>query len=139
MTVTAHFVTFFSPGTFVAETTTEPIDSWNPAAALLRARQIIERHGASPYGFRFTTRTRTDADLDSKVSATSPMYYFGVKIETLAEVQAREPDSILAQNMRINRIALIVTTTGGYRSAAQLKPEDIVLDDAGQPVPHPAS
>lgn len=25
----AHFVTFFSPGTFVAEDTTKPIDSWN--------------------------------------------------------------------------------------------------------------
>ena len=24
-----HFVTFFSPGTFIAESTTKPIESWN--------------------------------------------------------------------------------------------------------------
>jgi hypothetical protein len=135
MTVTAHFVTFFSPGSFVSEETTEPVNSWDPAAALTRARQITERHNAKPYGFRFTTRTRTDADLDSKVSATSPMYYFGCKVETLAEVQARAPGSILAENMRINDIARIATTTSGYRHSAPLKDEDIVLDDAGRPLP----
>lgn len=136
MTVTAHFVTFYSPGSFVAETTSEPVDSWDPAAALARAGQITERHGAKPYGFRFTTRTRTDAELDSRVTATSPMYYFGCKVETLAEVQARDPGSILAENMRINDIARIVTATSGYRHSAPLKDEDVVLDDEGQPVPH---
>lgn len=139
MTVTAHFVTFYSPGMFVHEMTMEPIDSWDTSLALTRARQIIERHGARPYGFQFTTRTRTDADLDSKVTATSPVYYFGVKFESLADVEARDPGSVLAQNMRGNGWPLIVTTTGGYRWSAPLQPTDVVLDDEGQPMPRPAS
>ena len=132
--VTAHFVTFYSPGSFVAEETTRPIDKWVPATALVMSRDIIERRNAKPYGFRFTTRTRGTADLDSKVTATSPMYYFGVKIETLAEVQARDPGSILARNMECNDIARVVTTTSGYRASMPLKAGDVVLDADGEAV-----
>ena len=51
-----HFVTFYSPGTIVAETTTREIDSWNVDDAVAMSRFIQERYGARPYGFRFSTR-----------------------------------------------------------------------------------
>ena len=54
----AHFVTFYSPGTFVAETTTKPIPSWDVDLAVAMASDIRERHGALAYGFRFSTRAR---------------------------------------------------------------------------------
>ena len=85
-----HFVTFYSPGTFVAETTEKPIDSWDVETAKQMAHEIKERYNAVPYGFRFSTRTRGDGDLDSHVSATSPLYYLGGKVETLDEVEARK-------------------------------------------------
>ena len=44
-----HFVTFYSPGTFVSETSTEPIDSWDVEKAVAMSRGIVERHGAKPY------------------------------------------------------------------------------------------
>ena len=66
-----HFVTFFSPGTFVSETTEKEIDSWDVEKAKELARSIKERHGATPYGFRFITRSRNDDELDSKVSDRS--------------------------------------------------------------------
>ena len=135
MTVSKDFVTFYSPGTFFAEDTTKPIDQWNPAAALAMAEGITERYNAKPFGFRFTTRTREESDLDSRVTATSPMYYFGVKVETLAEVMAREPESILAANMRGNGWSHIVTATGGYKASQPLLDGDIVLDENGAPVP----
>jgi hypothetical protein len=62
-----HFVTFYSPGTMVAETTEKPIASWNIKTAKQMASSIRERHGACPYGFRFTTRSRKANELDSKV------------------------------------------------------------------------
>ena len=46
-----HFVTFYSPGTFVAETSCLPIDSWNVDEAREMAHGIKERHGATPWGF----------------------------------------------------------------------------------------
>jgi len=69
-----NFVTFYSPGTFVSEETTKDIDSWNIQEAESMAESIKERHGAKPYGFRFTTRSRNDNELDNKVTDTSPMY-----------------------------------------------------------------
>lgn len=110
---TAHFVTFFSPGTFVHETTTRPIDSWDIETAKVMADSIVERYGATPFGFQFTTRSRGDEDLDSKISATSPMYFLGGTVEALAEVKARATDNdrILISNMEGNGWDRVVTNT----------------------------
>lgn len=126
----AHFVTFNSPGTFVAEQTTKPIVAWDITLAQSMAREITERHGARPYGFRFTTRTRNADELDSKVTATSPFYYLGGTVETLEQVKARatERDRILISNMECNGWDRIVTTTNGYRWTQPLKDTDVVLE-----------
>lgn len=125
-----HFVTFLSPGTFVAETTEKPIDSWDVKKAQKMAHDIEERYGATPYGFRFTTRSRTDADLDSKVTATSGMYFLGGKIETLAEVEARNDpkEEILRSNMRGNGYDRIIVNDNSWRSTQPLRDGDTVLN-----------
>lgn len=124
-----HFVKFFSPGTFLAETTSKPIDSWNVDDAVGMAASITERYGAKPYGFRFTTRERGPEDLDSKVIATSPMYFIGGKVETLDEVEARDDpkEEILRANMRGNGYDRIWTTTEGWRWTQPLDADDVVL------------
>ena len=127
--VTKHFVTFYSPGTFVAEETTSPINGWDTSMALRMAAGIKEIHDAKPYGFRFTTRTRGEHDLDSKITARSSMHYFGVKVETLAEVEARQDprDAILLSNMRFNGYTRVATTTSGWKCSLPLNAEDVVL------------
>lgn len=129
MTVTKHFVTFYSPGTFCAEESTKPIESWDTAVALRMASSVTERHNAKPYAFTFTTRSRGDSDLDSKVTARSPLYYFGVKVETLAEIEARRDpnDRILIANMRGNGWPRVVTTTSGWKATMPLRDGDVVL------------
>ncbi len=124
------FVTFFSPGTFVSETTQRPIDSWDVEAATQMARDIKERHGATPYGFQFTTRSRGPDDLDSKVSARSCTYYLGGRVETLAEVEARNDpkEEILRFNMRGNGIERIIINDNSWRFTGPLKDGDVVLD-----------
>jgi len=125
-----HFVTFYSPGTFVAEETTKPVAAWDVDAACEMARDITERHGATPYGFRFTTRARGDADLDSKVVATSPTYYLGGRIETLDEVEARNDpkETILRSNMRGNGWDRIVVNDNSWRWTQPLSDGDVVRD-----------
>jgi hypothetical protein len=129
MPLTKHFVTFYSPGTFVAEETTQPIEAWSTALALDMAAGITERHNAKPYGFRFTSRTRGEHDLNSKETARSPMHYFGVKVETLAEIEARRDpgDDILIRNMRNNEWSRVVTMVNGWKAALPLRDGDIVL------------
>lgn len=130
MSMEKHFVTFLSPGTFFSEETEQPIDSWDVKKAVKMARKVVERYSARPYGFQFSTRSRDDKDLDSKVTKRSPIYYLGGKIETLAEVKARatEKDRILLANMEGNGYARIITNTNSWRFTAELKDTDVVLD-----------
>ena len=124
-----HFVTFYSPGTFVAEMTAKPIESWDVETAKKMAAEIVERYNAKPYGFRFSTKARGEDDLDSKEVAKSPMHYLGGKVETLEEVEARNDpnEDILRRNMRNNDIKRIIVSTSGWRWTQPLEDGDIVL------------
>lgn len=124
-----HFVTFCSPGTFVSETSQSPIASWDVNEARAMAKGIKERHGATPYGFYFSTRERKEDELDSKVVKTSPMHYLGGKVETLEEVKARNDpkEETLRWNMQTNGYNRIIVNTNSYKSTFPLKDEDIVL------------
>ena len=128
----AYFVTFFSPGTFFSETTTKPIDSWDVDIALAMSKEINERYGATPYGFRFTTRSREDHELDSKQTDQSVMYYIGGKIETLDDIRNRaDPrDNILISNMECNGWDKVWTSISGWKTTQPLNAGDIVLAGA---------
>jgi len=125
-----HFVTFYSPGTFVAESTTKEIDSWDTDKAVEMARGIKERYGATPYGFRFTTRTREENDFDSKQTAQSNMYYLGGKILTLQEIidRADPNDKTLISNMQSNGYARVIENNNSWRWTQPLESDDVVLD-----------
>jgi len=126
----ADFVTFLSPGTFFHEDTTKPIESWDVERAKEMAREIKERHGATPFAFYFTTRARGENELDSSQVAKSCTYYLGGKIETLAEVEARNDpkESILRSNMRCNGWDRIITNTNSWKVTQPLNADDVVLD-----------
>lgn len=125
-----HFVTFFSPGTFVSEADTHEIDSWDANYAQHMARTIFQRHGARPYGFQFSTRGRGPNDLDSKVISQSGMYFLGGAIETLAEVKARADPSerILLSNMEGNGYDKIIINTNSWKHTAPFVEGDTLLD-----------
>ena len=125
-----HFVTFYSPGTFFDESTTEPIEAWDVDTAVKMSLDIVERHNAKPFGFRFTTRQREDHELDSHVVEKSPMYYLGGKVETLAEVEQRNsPDEdILRINMRSNGWDRIITNSNSWKVTKPLNKDDVVLE-----------
>ncbi len=129
LAIEKHFVTFYSPGTFVAEETQKPICGWDTGVALDMMKTIEERYGARPYGFRFSTRRREVDELDSREIAASPMYYVDVKVETLQEVEQRNDpnEHILRANMRYNGYDRIATTTKGWRWTQPLKADDVIL------------
>lgn len=125
----AHFVTFYSPGSFVAEESTKPIESLDVELAKGMAEAITERYNATPYGFRFSTRARVDDELDSHVVARSGMYFLGGVIETLDQVKARATDKerILISNMEGNGWNRIVTNDNSWRWTQPLEDDDVVL------------
>ena len=113
-----HFVTFFSPGTFVSESTKLEIPEWDTQMAVAMSSDIEERHGAVPYGFRFSTQSRGPEDLDSEQSATSNMYYLGGDVLTLAQVKERNDpaDSTLIWNMETNGYDRVVVNTNSWKA-----------------------
>lgn len=125
-----HFVTFYSPGTFVSETTEREIASWDTALACEMAKNIVERHGARPYGFRFSTRERGDNDLDSRVVETSGTYYLGGTILSLDDIRSRNDpgDRILISNMQNNGYDFVIENVNSYRITLPLSENDHVLD-----------
>lgn len=125
-----HFVTFLSPGTFVAENTTHEIEGWNVDAAVAMAARVSERYYAKPYGFYFTTRGRGPKDFDSKEVRRSPLYYLGGEIRTVEDVRkaARKDEHILLSNMECNGYDRIITNRNSYQWTQPLKPDDVVLD-----------
>lgn len=126
----AHFVEFYSPGTLVAETNVEPIDSWDVEEAMRRARSINQRHGAKPYGFRFFTKERGPHDLDSRETVRSGTYYLGGVIETVEQIEAKGDPSnkILLSNMRGNGWHCVITNTNSYRWTQPFQDGDVLLD-----------
>jgi len=127
--VAANFVTFLSPGTFVHESTTKPIKSWNVNEASQMAHKITERHGAIPFGFYFTTRERTETDLDSKQTKQSATYYIGSRIMTLSDVKREMPDKkILIGNMQGNNIERVLVNNNSWQTIVPFGKDDVLLD-----------
>ena len=123
-----RFVTFYSPGTFVAEQTTKCVASWDVDKAVAMMSGIEERYGAKPYGFQFTTKKRGLRDMEPHVIDTSPMYYVNCRVQTLEQVEAEGPATkILAQNMRSNNWDRVVTTEEGWKWTQPLRETDVVL------------
>lgn len=135
MEVSQHFVTFCSPGTMIAESTSKPVDSWSVDLAKMMALEISERYGATPFGFFFTTRSRGPNDLDSKETAKSCFYYLGGRVETREQVEARNDpnERILRSNMSINRWDKIIINDNSWRFTAPLHDTDVVLDWTAPP------
>lgn len=123
-----RFVTFYSPGTFVGETTTKCVTSWDVKKAIEMMAGINERYGAKPYGFQFHTMKRGFGDFEPKEVDRSPMYYVNCKVQTLADVEAEGVESAtLAQNMRSNKWDRVITTTQGCKWTQPFRDGDVVL------------
>lgn len=125
-----HFVTFYSPGTFVSEMSSKEIDSWDVEVAMEMARNIKERHSATPYGFRFSTRARGENDLDSKEVASSNMYYLGGRIRHLdfIIIENKPDEQILISNMKMNGWDRVIENTNSWKITQPLEEGDVVLE-----------
>lgn len=123
-----NFVRFFSPGTFVAESTTKEIASWNVPKALEMMADIEERYGARPYGFQFFTKKRGWRDFEPKEVDRSGMYYVNCKVQTVEDIEAEGPASaVLLQNMKSNGWDKVVSSTKGWSWTQPLREGDILL------------
>jgi len=130
MKMKKHFVSFFSPGTFVAEQTTKPIDSWDVDRAIEMSKKIKERYGALPYGFSFSTRERNDDELDSHEIKRSNFFFLGGEIWTLKDLKKKNnpKDKTLIRNMEGNDWDKVVINNNSWSWTQPLEKDDVVLE-----------
>jgi len=130
MKMEKHFVTFFSPGTFVPEQNCQEVKSWDVDGAVKLAGEIVQRYGARPYAFRFHTIGRGDKDFEPKTTKTGNLYFLGGKVRTLAEVEKdNDPkEEVLRSNMRVNKIKRVITNDNSYRFTVEFGDKDVLLD-----------
>lgn len=139
---TKHYVTFYSPGTFVHEQTTREIGEWNPRKAVALAEKIVERHGAKPFGFRFETRSCAP-DIDDgaggvipgaqKTMKTSGLHFLGGTLETIDDIERRgDPrEDILVSNMRCNEYPIVCVNTNSWKSVQPFEQDSVIVGPDG--------
>ncbi len=142
-TYRTHSVTFYSPGTFVGESSNKPIAHWDVHEAMAMSKTIQERYNARPHSFRFQTWLESDPIPDGeggtlevvgKKDAESPLYFMGGKLRTYDEVLARNDptERILLSNMRCNSMCVVIENTNSYRYTGVFDEDCILLDEQGQ-------
>ena len=101
-----------------------------PRAAPPRAKTMFHGNVSRinfSYAFYFTTRSRSEEDLDSHVSDTSGTYYLGGRVYTKEQIDAGEyGSSILRSNMEINNWDKVICTVSGM--TVPFEENDVVLE-----------
>jgi hypothetical protein len=138
-----HQVTFYSPGTFVSESSTYDIESWDTAKAVELAERVTERYNAKPYGFVFetiiTAQDVPDGEggtlkVQSKLAEKSGIHFLGGWLETYDDVLARnnKNESILRDNMRYNDHWIVCINTNSWRSTIPFEENSRIVDATGK-------
>ncbi len=129
------FVEFLSPGTFGSETTSRPIEQWDIKTAVRLAKEIVERHGAKPYGFVFKTLIVAEPvddgeggklEVAPRAVETSGTHYLDGELIRFEAV----PESILRSNMRCNRWPVVCETRNSWRHVGIFEEKDKNIESA---------
>lgn len=137
-----HQVIFYSPGTFVSESSSYDIDSWDMVKAVELSEKVSERYGAKPYGFIFETLLTAEDVPDgeggslkvhAKVTDKSGLHFLGGRLETYSEIVGRNDDkeNILRSNMRNNESWIICINDNSFRSTIPFGENDCIVNARG--------
>ena len=135
-------VIFYSPGTFLSESSSYPIDSWDIVKAIELSEKVLERYNSKPYGFVFETILVLDDVTDGeggilkdtpKSVDRSGVHFMGGYLETYDDVVARNDskENILRDNMMYNEHWIICINTNSYRSTLPFNEKDCIVDARG--------
>ena len=117
------FANFMSPGTFFSESTRVEVPDRDLGGAAVRAKEISERHGAKPYGFRFE---------DGNGSPLSGVHYLTGEIFRRDDVPDTDENRITRSNMSDPDSSVIVDNCNSWRFRASFRPGDFVIDRKGE-------
>jgi len=138
-----HYVWFYSPGTFYDEIDSKPIETFGDVqTAVEMSKNIDQRYGAKPYGFRFVTMLKMDPvrdqetgeilEVQSKKIKETGTYFINGRLRKYDEVVAdNDPKESILRNNRRSRCPIVVETRNSYRHTAPFREEDFVINELG--------
>jgi len=120
------YVEYLSPGTFISESTlVECSKGIDICEAVKGAKKIKERHGATPYGFRFV-------DGNQDLIEGQRTYYITGEVIKYKDVPNTAKNHTIRGNMRCNGWAYIIENTNSYKTTQPFEEEDVVVDWDGK-------
>lgn len=132
------YAQYFSPGTLFPEIQTIELESGSLQEAAVRAKGVIECHGATPYSFDIVTKIVAEPiddgeggklEVSSKEVERSGRYFLGGKIFRYEQVlEEKGENSILARNMRNQKAPICIVIDNGYRSTQLFQEQDCIVD-----------
>jgi len=133
-------VIYYSPGTFCSEENYVSVERFNLPEIVEKAKRIIQRHGATPYGFMLTKHiTGEDVLVDghmlklqSKETFRSGMFYITGKVMKLQDIPDTEENHTLRFNMKISDVQAVVENNNSYRFTGEFTKRDFVVNWCGK-------
>ena len=120
------FVSVFSPGTLFSEQDSFEVESRELKPILTKIKDITQRHGAKPYGFRFQ---------DGNGKPLSGTYYITGRLIYFDEIPENDEDlRILRSNMRANDYPIVIENKNSYRFTGQFEEEDSIINWEGETI-----
>lgn len=115
------FCNFCSPGTLFTESSSFEVNNQDIHWAINKAKDIIERHGAKPFGFVFE---------DGNGKKLSKFYYLGGTVKKYEDIPDTKEYSILKSNLKYNN-PVCIENTNSFRFIAAFGENDCVLNEFG--------
>lgn len=133
-------VIYYSPGTFCSEENYVSVERFNLPEIVEKAKCIVQRHGATPYGFVLTKHvTGEDVPVDghilklqSKEVFRSGTFYITGSIMKLQDIPDTNETRTLRFNMEINGFQAAIENNNSYRFTGAFSKNDFVVNWNGK-------
>ena len=132
-------VTYYSPGTFFAESSSKEFDTFDLSKFVSHSANVSERHGAKPYGFSveklelpvtLPKMGTFKVVVEPKVLETSGIYYITGEIIFSEDIVDKDKD-IFKSNLENNSDGVGIVNKNSYLFHGMFSKDDFIVDKNG--------
>lgn len=132
-----YLVTYFSPGTFFAESSSKEFAEIDLKKIATAAKKVKERHGATPWGFEIVEMRRPVEKgefevVPKTVRQIGGRYHLTGELKRYDDIPETEKTHILRSNMWGNDWPIIVENRNSWLSTQPFEQEDVIVDWDGK-------
>lgn len=131
-----YLVTYYSPGTFFAETSAYKFDNFFLRHFVKKAESITERYNAKPYGFcveKYEEIVGLPNGFECKpklLEKAEGTFFINGKVVFSRDLD-KEKDGIFISNLERNSQGVGITSTNSYRFNSYFSESDFIVNDVG--------